>query len=146
VCRVQNRLCLLPIEHVVEAMRALPIEKIAGAPPYVRGLSIVRGVPTPVVDVARLLDCSPAGEGECKRFVMFKGGRHLVALAVDDVVGVRSVSPDTMRDLPPLLKDAGDEVIGSIGTLHAELFLALRGTRLVPDDSWFTPSVNGPLS
>jgi hypothetical protein len=44
LCRAGNLLCALPIEHVIEIMRPLPVEQIAGAPHYVRGLSIIRGV------------------------------------------------------------------------------------------------------
>lgn len=41
--------CALDLAQVVEIMRPLPIERVAGAPDLVRGLAVIRGVPVPVV-------------------------------------------------------------------------------------------------
>ncbi|HZE91839.1 MAG TPA: chemotaxis protein CheW, partial [Rhizobacter sp.] len=66
ICRVQGRLCALPLSHVVETMRPLPTETIAGAPDFVCGLAVIRGAPVPVVDLARLLG---ATDTQARRFV-----------------------------------------------------------------------------
>ena len=52
--RAAGRLCAVPIAHVVEVMRALPVEPIPGAPSFVPGLAIIRGAPMPVVDLGLL--------------------------------------------------------------------------------------------
>jgi purine-binding chemotaxis protein CheW len=41
VVRVCARLCVVPLAHVVETMRPLPVERIAGTPSFVRGVSII---------------------------------------------------------------------------------------------------------
>lgn len=134
VCRVQARLSALPLAQVVEIMRPLPTEAMAGAPDFVRGLAVIRGAPVPVVDAARLLGAEqdvPAG-----RFVTLAVGRRRVALALSSVQGVRTVAADLLHRLPPLLHDAGAEVVAAIGLLDAELLLVLHGARLLPDDAW----------
>ena len=55
VFRAGSMLCALRLADVIETMRPLGTRPLAGTPAFVRGVSIVRGVPTPVVDVARLL-------------------------------------------------------------------------------------------
>ena len=45
VSRVATRLCALPVGAVIETMRRLPVEPIAGAPAFIAGLAIVRGEP-----------------------------------------------------------------------------------------------------
>jgi chemotaxis signal transduction protein len=40
---VGGRFSGLPLEHVVEVMRPLPLEQVAEAREFVRGMSIVRG-------------------------------------------------------------------------------------------------------
>ena len=131
LCRAGRRLCALPLAHVVETMRPLPIEKIAGSPQPVLGLSVVRGSPIPVVDVGALF-----GESEThpQRFVTVRTGERLVGLAVEEVVGVRSIDPDMLDDLPPLLRDAAGEVVSAIGRLDSELLLFLSTTRLLPGE------------
>ena len=140
ICRVQTRLCALPLEHVVETLRPLPVEPVAGAPPFVLGLAVIRGAPLPVVDSARLLGADDARAG---RFVTVNAGNRRVALAVDCVLGVRAVAPESLHALPPLLHQADTDVIAAIGLLDAELLLVLRSARLLPDQA-VLPATEGP--
>jgi len=133
ICRVAARLCALPLAHVVETMRPLPVEAVTGAPHFVRGLAVIRGVPVPVVDTAHLLGAQATS---ADRFVTVVVGERRVALAVDSVLGVREVPADSLHQLPPLLHDAGADVVAEIGLLDAELLLVLSSARLLPDDSW----------
>jgi hypothetical protein len=52
ISRVQSRLCALALESVLETMRPLPIEPLAGVPEFVRGLPVIRGTPLPVIALA----------------------------------------------------------------------------------------------
>jgi len=131
VCRVEARLCALPLEHAVETMRPLAVEPVVGAPPFVRGLAVVRGEPLPVVDAARLLGLQ---EGPIGRFVTVAVGVRRVALAVDAVVGVRRFPPGSLRALPPLLHEAAGDVVDAIGLLDSALLLVLRSARLLHDE------------
>jgi purine-binding chemotaxis protein CheW len=133
VCRVRGRLCALPLEHVAETMRALPVEALAGAPRCVLGLATIRGVPVPVVDAAGLLG-DEAGPGG--RWVALKLGARHVALAVDEVPGVRALPAGSRFALPPLLGDMRAEVVAAIGLLDAELLLVLQGARLLSAHDW----------
>src|SRR5579864_4751234 len=53
--RAGAHMCALALSNVAEIMRPLPIAPLAGAPEIVRGLSVIRGAPVPVVDLGRLL-------------------------------------------------------------------------------------------
>lgn len=133
LCRMGQWMYGLPIDQVRETMRPLPIEPLAGAPPYVRGLAVIRGAPTPVLDAAILLGGEPAG---ISRFVTLGGASRVVALAVESVVGIRAIAQATFQEMPPLLRDVGGAAISAIGTLDAELLLLLRAGRLVPAGLW----------
>ena len=133
LCRVGRFLCALPLEHVEEAMRPMPVEAIAGVPSFVRGLAVIRGAPTAVVDAAALLS---GVASHPTRFVTMKIGMRRIALAVDRVVGVVEIPPSSLDALPLLFQDASLDVISAIGTLDAELLLVLQGTRLIPEELW----------
>jgi purine-binding chemotaxis protein CheW len=124
----------IPIAHVVETMRPLPIEPMPGAPAFVSGVAIVRGVPLPVVHASRLLDRSKqkSTSAEVGRFVTVRAGERNVVLAVDAVVGMHTVAEGTTHALPPLLQDAAAEVVIAMGALDAQLLLVLRTIHLVP--------------
>ncbi len=133
LCRAEARWCALPLRHVVETMRPLPVSPIPGTPPFVTGLAIIRGAATPVIDLARLLG---ATDSSPKRFVSMTTQRGRIALAVDQVEGVRSLPADIVHSLPPLLQCADSRVVDLVGALDAELLLVLQITRLVPEDLW----------
>lgn len=122
----------LALPDVVETMRPLTFEPVEGAPPGVRGLAMIRGVPVPVVDLATLLG---AVDAQCaRRFVCVRAGARRVALAVEEVVGIREFDASTLSQMPPLLHQANPEIIESVGALDAELFLVLKTARLLPED------------
>jgi purine-binding chemotaxis protein CheW len=131
ICRAGRTLCSLPLSGVVETFRPLPVEHVAGAPPFLLGLSIVRGQPVPVVDLSLLLNGSPATP---TRFVVVKADSRRVALAVDAVVGIRPIAEESMQALPPLLRDAETGMVSAIGTLDNALFVVLQASRIVPDN------------
>ena len=131
VCRAGTMLCALPVEQVVEIMRALPLEPFTGAPRYVRGLSIIRGAAVPVVDIGLLLGGAAT---TAARLVTIKTANRTVALAMTAVLGISAIAPDTFGQLPPLLKDAAADTVSAIGALDAELLVFLRGSRIVPDE------------
>jgi len=132
-CRVGSCLCALPLEHVVETMRPMPVEPLAGTTPLVSGLAIIRGAPVPVLQAGKLLGAESVTP--C-RFVTVRVGKRQVALAVDSVLGVGALPRGSLHELPPLLRDAGSEAISWIGALDADLLLVLRSARLVPEDLW----------
>jgi purine-binding chemotaxis protein CheW len=133
VVRVQTRVCAMPLLHVVETMRPLPVESIAGMPPFVRGVSIIRGVPTPVVDLGAVLG-APGGAAE--RIVTLRLGDRQVALCVDAVLGVRDLDLAALQELPPLLRGASTDVIEAIGTLDQRFLMVLRAGWALPDEAW----------
>lgn len=131
--RVGAQLCALAIEHVDETMRPLPVRAVAGVPSFVRGVAVIRGMPVPVVDAASLLGQPEAASPA--RFVAVKALERRVALAVDEVVGVKRLDPEQLSRLPPLLAAASDQVVAAIGILDTELLMVLRSGKLVPDDA-----------
>lgn len=132
VCRLEAELVALSIEQVDETMRALPIEPVADAPAFLRGLALIRGVPTPVVDLGSLLRGVPV---EGRRFVTTKAGARRVALSVSDVVGVRALPAETLGSLPPLLGQA-QQAMQQLGALDEQLLRVIEATRIVPESLW----------
>lgn len=127
-CRVGCRLCAFSCTDIVEIMRGLPIIPVPGAPAFVSGVSIIRDVATPVVDLAVLLG---GDASELAYFVMVALPGRQVAVAVDAVLGVRPLALDG-EGLPPLLHGAGPELVSAMRALDNELLLVLRGVLDVP--------------
>lgn len=141
VCRVQSWLCALPLPHVVETMRPLPVNPVVGAPRFVRGLAIVRGIPIPVLDAAQLMGSEHSNP---TRFVTVKVNDRHFALTVDHVLGIRTLPASSLHLSPPLLGETCAEFIAAIGTLDSELLLVLRSARLLPESVWAQINIGEP--
>jgi purine-binding chemotaxis protein CheW len=133
VTRVGSVVCAFPIRDVIETMRPMPIDPIAGAPDFVAGLAIVRGSPIPVVNTAVLLG-GVATSGE--RFVIVRSGDRRVALVVDAVLDVRLIDPSLLAAMPPLISGANRDVAVAIGALDAALVVVLDAARILSADAW----------
>lgn len=126
------RRCALPIGRVIETMRPLPIEAVAGAPPFVLGVALVRGQPTPVIDLGAMLGGSASAAP--RRFVTVDAGGRQVALAVDEVMGVRQLVDQAGAGVPPLLAEATAGTIETLSRLDAGLLAVLRTGFLLAEE------------
>ena len=134
---VGARACAFPLDHVAETMRPLPIEPIAGTPIFVCGVSVIRGAPTPVVDLKALLE-NGGNSASFGRFVTLKLGDRQVAFGVDGVVGLRNLDSAQLGELPPLLRDVAANFVEAISTRDTQLLVVLHAARIVPEDVWKT--------
>src|SRR6266849_5084477 len=131
---LKSCVCAVPLEHVIETMRPLPVEPVSGVPSFVRGISIIRGIPTPIVDLGAVLG-APSEVAE--RFVTLRVGDRQVALSVNAVLGVRDLDTVmTLRELPPLLQKASEDVVETMGTLDKHVLMVLRAGWELPNDVW----------
>jgi purine-binding chemotaxis protein CheW len=135
VVMVGARACAIPLHHVAETMRPLPIEPFVGTLGFVCGVSVIYGVPTPVVDLKALLENS-ANTQNFGRFVVLKLDDRRVAIGVDSVIGLKNLNSAQLGELPPLLRDVTTDLIESFGTLDAQLLLVLHAARIVTDEVW----------
>jgi purine-binding chemotaxis protein CheW len=135
VVGVKGRLCAVSLTHVIEIMRPLSIAAISDAPLFVQGISIIRGIPTPVVDLGALLG-TPNGAAD--RFVTLRAGERQVALSVGSVLGVRELDVSKIGELPPLLQGASKDAIEAMGALDEQLLVVLRAGWELPDEVWQT--------
>ncbi|HWB76975.1 MAG TPA: chemotaxis protein CheW [Nannocystaceae bacterium] len=129
VCRIRNVLAGLRIGDVVETLRPLPVEPLADKPAFVAGLAIIRGLPTPVVDVGALLGVG--GASDWTRFVTVRTRHGEVALAVDAVIGVSEVADAEFRELPSLVQTADARHVATVAARDQALLFVLEAARVI---------------
>ena len=133
VFRAGSLLCALRLDEVIETLRPLGVRPLAGTPAFVLGVTILRGVPAPVVDVGRLLG---GGESEVARFVAVRTEHGPVAFATGPVLGIRATGAGTAAQHGTLLGGASDALVAGVATLDAEPLLILQSMRVVPNEVW----------
>ena len=133
LCQAGGAVCGLPLEHVIETLRPLRVEPVLGMPPFMAGLSVIRGAPVPVVVLARLLGQDQ--RASATRLVILRVGERRVALLVELVFGVRSLTNE-LSELPPLLANAQLDFVSALGALDSRLLLVLSSMSVVSDVTW----------
>ena len=133
IVRSGSHKCAFNLLDVVEIMRPVPIEALAGAPEVVGGIAIIRGNPTPVFELAVLL--GENSQGNSARFVAVRTGERTVALLVDEVLGAREIPLTLRHQMPPLLSQARSEFVEAVATLDEELLLILGAAGLLSEEA-----------
>jgi purine-binding chemotaxis protein CheW len=131
-------MCALPLEEVEETMRPLPVAPVSAAPVFVRGVSLVRGAPAPVVSLASLLGGAVTeGEGGAsRRFVSLRVPEGRMALDVDEVHGLRWMEESGLDSVPPLLRATASGHLQHLGSFDGRLLALLGTSRLLPEELW----------
>jgi chemotaxis signal transduction protein len=108
-------------------MRRCPVERVELAAPVSLGVALIRGESVPVVDAGVLL-AGRACDGA--RFVVLRVAHRRVALAVDEVIGIRGIEAGELDELPPLLTSAA-ELVRAMAVLDGRLVEVLESARLI---------------
>ena len=140
IFRAGPLLCALRLDEVLETMRPMETLPLAGTPAFVLGISVLRGLPTPVLDVSRLLR---GGPGDPQRYITVRTDRGPVAMATEEVIGIRPVHPESAGGHPALLGGASSRLVAGVDTVGTEPLLLLQSMRAVPDEVWEAAAAAG---
>lgn len=97
----------LPLAAVVRVVRAVEVTPLPKAPEIVLGAINAQGRVIPVVDMRRRFRLPARQMRLDDRFIIARTPRRLVALAADDVVGVREIGPRELVSTAEALPFAG---------------------------------------
>lgn len=134
--RVQATICSLPVRDVIETMRPLPVLPLTDVPAFVAGISLIRGIPTPVIELGALFQ--PNHHAPPGRFVTVRVAGRVIALAVQTVIGIAELNHLDATSLPALLNNARTDAIEAIGRLDSDVLVVLQTAKLVPESVWST--------
>jgi chemotaxis signal transduction protein len=135
LCQVSTSYLALPLEHVHEVMRPLPIAAVTDASDWFLGLAVIRGRATPVIDAERLLFAS-GGQAHARRapgrFVALRIETRSVAIAVEAVLGSHALSDELSVPVPPLM--AASAAFSALAVRDGQLLALLNTARLFRAD------------
>ncbi len=106
-------------------LRPRALEPASDAPAFVRGTTLIRGRVTPVLDLASLLGM--ARSHDASRLVVLRAGDRAVAMEVDAVRGVETLS--SAVEHPPLLKGADAGLLAGLAERDGDLLAVLHAGR-----------------
>jgi len=93
---IADRLCALPLEDVQEIVLMSWLSRPPGMPSILEGLLNLRGTAVPVISLGRMFRLPEKPVELYSSLVILRGHDHLLALLVDHVSQVLSVSVETL--------------------------------------------------
>jgi len=118
----------IPLGDIVETLRPLAVDPLQTSLGYLAGVSVVRGEPVPVVDLAALLQ--PGAKGGQGRWVVLKGKPSSVVLSVDRIVGLKRLDRAQMKEVPPLLREFHTDLARAIVLQDAHCTTLIDASRI----------------
>lgn len=109
-------------------MRPLPVRTVEGLSSAVLGVSVIRGIPTPVVSLSRLLSQPQTKD---TRFVVLRTPGRDCALSVDQVHSIESLGEAAWQAMPNLL--ARVDSAAQIRAEDEDLIVSLNMARLIAE-------------
>lgn len=102
----------LPLMHVKEILKPLPITKIPNSNVAIRGIATVRNNVITIMDLHEKFGIIPAPSETEPRIIIVEFEGHVIGLWVDDVVGISNTENEDIETMPNIIhNNAISEVI-----------------------------------
>ncbi len=120
----------VPIVKVREIMKTPCITRMPQSPPYIEGITNIRGSIVPLVNLKRLIRLGDA-EKTCRNVIVVSSGRVTFGILVDGITGVLNIEESSIEPSEKLLNGRIDQVEG-IAKLPGRIVILLDPRKLLP--------------
>jgi purine-binding chemotaxis protein CheW len=138
--RVADLLLGLDVAHVQEIVRDQTVHPLPRAPRDVQGLINLRGKILTVIDLRERFRKPPAESGSDGSLVVTSSEVGTVALRVDEVREVKSVSTQTFEPPPGSFQGVARALVSGVFKLDQELLLELDVAKVTQSESAAPPA------
>lgn len=118
----------VPILKVQEIINVPSITKLPQSPPYIKGVTNLRGKIIPIIDLKKLMNINDFTEGS--KVVVLSSGQITFGVLVDSITGVIYVEEDSIEQ-PRDFNSA--ELVSGIAKVEEKLLIMLDTKKIVPE-------------
>lgn len=120
----------IPILKVREIISLPPLTKMPQSPPYIEGITNIRGSIIPIVNIKRLANLDGAEERGDK-VIIIASGKMSFGVLVDGITGVINIDESAIEP-PENVINKTSEIIGGVIKLDSRILVLLNPSRLIP--------------
>lgn len=124
----------LPVDLVGAIERVMPITRIPGVPPFVKGVLNLRGVVTPVIDLRERFSFERQEETEATRIIIIQHDEKDVGLIVDACYDVIDIPNDTIEPAPETIGAVKIDYINGVAKYDERLLILLNIDEILSTD------------
>lgn len=116
---------VLPYSDVLHMDAYAGATKVPGTPPYVLGITPVRGKVLPVIDLRARFGLEPHAPSPDSRVVVVQTGGRTLALLADSAREVLRLDPTVFRAAPEMVSEGGQGFVKSVAQAGSRLVMLL---------------------
>ncbi len=105
--------------------------RIANAPPFIKGVTNLRGVIVPIVDLRLKFGLGAAEYNAFTVVIILNVSHRVIGIVVDSVSDVLDLDPSTIRDAPEMSSVVDSSYILGLGTLQDRMLILVDIERLI---------------
>ncbi|QEA40263.1 chemotaxis protein CheW [Pistricoccus aurantiacus] len=119
------------------------VTRIANAPAFVKGVTNLRGVIVPIVDLRIKFDLEKVEYGDLTAVIVINIGQRIIGIVVDGVSDVMTLTPEQIKPTPEFGGALSTEYLYGLGSLEDRMLilvdidklLSSREMALMPEES-----------
>ena len=129
--RLANQNYIFRIESIQEIVMPSRVAKIPEVPAYVDGVSNLRGMIIPIINLRSLFNLKRRPHDEETRTIVVNIGSRTIGCTVDSVLRVMRVPEDTIQPAPDSVNGSGRRFIEGFTRVEDDLFILLDASQLL---------------
>ena len=104
---------------------------IANAPPFIKGVTNLRGTIVPIVDMRLRFDCAQAEYNSFTVVIILNLRERVVGIVVDSVSDVMELTPEQVRTAPDIESSIDAQCIRGLGSVGDRMLILLDIEKLM---------------
>ncbi|QAS50977.1 chemotaxis protein CheW [Halobacillus litoralis] len=126
VFQIKDEEYTIPVEQVGSIERIMPITRVPGTKPFVKGVLNLRGVVTPIIDLRERFEIESTDNTEQTRIITVTIQGLNVGLIVDAANDVLDLDESTIEPPPEVIGTVEAEYIQGVAKLDQRLLILLN--------------------
>ncbi|MBS4198977.1 chemotaxis protein CheW [Bacillus sp. FJAT-49732] len=116
----------ISVEHVTAIEKMLHITRVPNVPPFIKGVTNLRGVIIPIIDLKRHFNLGDAEYTDRTRIIIVSYKNMTVGMIVDEANDVLDIPESVIEPCPDVAGAAPAEFINGVANLDKRLLLLLN--------------------
>ncbi|MFD1067715.1 chemotaxis protein CheW [Oceanobacillus locisalsi] len=125
IFRLKEQIFAVHVQQIVSIERALSLTKIPRTPDFLKGVTEMRGMMTPIIDLRERLDLGAVEITDQTRTLVVQVDEMQIGMIVDQATEVKDIPTASIKPAPKLAGEIKDTFLLGVATVNEELILLL---------------------
>ncbi|MYL48674.1 chemotaxis protein CheW [Halobacillus litoralis] len=134
VFQINDEEYTVPVDLVGSIERMMPVTRVPGTQPFVKGVLNLRGVVTPVIDLRERFGIEDVNDTDATRIITVKIHEMNVGLIVDAANDVLDLEEENIEPPPEVVGTVEVDYIQGVSKMDQRLFILLNLDKVLAKD------------